>query len=101
MACIFHTSVHQTTMHLIFQSDEVVLAALLGRNIMFYRRVVMKMGKEEQVGYTLGVPKVRSNTEPIVDYFCVSFPVDVGGGGLVVMVGCLGVSLGLTHNDLQ
>lgn len=60
----------------------------------------MKMGKEEGVGYTLGVPKVHSNIEHIVDFFCFSFPV-CGGGFIVVVVGCLGFFLDLTQSDLQ
>lgn len=61
----------------------------------------MKMGKKEQVGYTLGMPKLHSTTKPIVDYFCVSFPVAVGGGGFVARVGFFGFFLGVTHSDFQ
>lgn len=45
---------HQTIMDLVFQSNWVVPAAVLGRKkVVFYRGVAMKMGKEEGVGYTL------------------------------------------------
>lgn len=86
-ACIFHTPIHQTTMHSVFHSDWAVPAALLGREkVVFYRGVVMKMGKEVGVGYTLGVPKVRSNMEPIVGFFCFSLPVVVVVAGFIVVV---------------
>lgn len=86
-ACIFHTPIHQTTMHSVFHSGWAVPAALLGREkVVFYRGVVMKMGKEVGVGYTLGVPKVRSNMEPIVGFFCFSLPVVVVVAGFIVVV---------------
>lgn len=83
-ACSFHTSMYKTTMLLVFQSDWAVPAALLGRKkVVLYRGVLMKMGKEVWVDYTIGMPNVHTNMEPIVAFFCFSLLVVVG---FIVMV---------------
>lgn len=55
----------------------------------------MKMGKEVGVSYTTGVPKVRSNMEPMVGFFCFSLVV------VFIVVVMVEFFSDLTQSDLQ